>query len=144
MKLGVVLNIINLESCEIVYNETVNEIRILINSTSSGPHMVIFSPNQNSLELFLENLESPEARGVAVMAQPMKTQTLEEFDEIEEDEPEDEDPYFLSYRLNDTDLTSQYMGEPRMVEIGLDSETRKLLKHMIWGMGEILDYVFGL
>lgn len=132
---------IQLDFCEIAYNEANNEIRILVNSVSKDATLITL--NSSNLMSVLDTLSESNGTLLNVKGRPMVQQELLSCELDEDEEGEYDEGYAFNYRLANDDLSEFYKGDTENVDVYLGSEEVRMINSALWDLGAILDYVMG-
>lgn len=132
---------LQLDFCEIVYNEANNEIRLLVNSVSKDA--TLFTLDSSNLMNVLEALSESGETLLKLNGQPMIQQDLLSDELYEEEDGEYEENCFFNYRIGNDDLSEFYKGEAKDISLYLGSEEAQMVNSALWSMGQVLDFVMG-
>lgn len=132
---------IQLDFCEVAYNEANNEIRILVNSVSKDATLITL--NSSNLMGVLDTLSESNGTLLNVKGRSMVQQELLPCELDEDEEDEYDEGYVFNYRLANDDLSEFYKGDTENVDVYLGSDEVRMVNSALWGLGPILDYVMG-
>lgn len=110
---------VKLETWEFAYNETHNELRLLVNS-GSNKDSVLFSIAPENVYAVMEALESPDNESLELVGQPMKPEMMLVL--TMEDPYEVDSTLEYAYRIQNDDVSEGFNGEKQSFKLYFEDQ----------------------